>query len=65
MISSIYIFFKEFNVENNVHWILMFLCIIGICIAFYGKHKAQEYVKNNINLELIINDTLVVKKVTL
>tara|TARA_R100001510_G_scaffold42679_1_gene39083 strand:+ start:606 stop:803 length:198 start_codon:yes stop_codon:yes gene_type:complete len=62
MIYSIRKFLKDFDVEENIHWIIMSIALLGICFALFGKYKAQEYLKNNPDTKYILEDSLSIKK---
>lgn len=55
-------FFDELDFEENVHWFIMFLAVLGICGGLYGKYKAQEFVNSNPELQEIMQDSLIIKK---
>ena len=64
MIGKIQKFYREFDVEENIHWIIMGLAVLGICFALYGKYKAQEFIKNDPNTKYILQDSTEIQKDT-
>mgnify|MGYP003108437333 FL=1 len=65
MIDTIKKYFEEFDVEDNIHWIIMAIAVLGICIALIGKYKAQEYVKNNAEINQLLDESATLKNDTL
>lgn len=55
-------FFDELDFEENVHWFIMFLAVLGICGGLYGKYKAQEFINNNPEPQEIVEDSLLLQK---
>ena len=55
-------FFEELDFEENVHWFIMFLAVLGICFGLYGKYKAQEFINNNPEAKEIVEDSLLLQK---
>tara|TARA_R100000005_G_C4982321_1_gene191736 strand:- start:1233 stop:1421 length:189 start_codon:yes stop_codon:yes gene_type:complete len=53
-------FFDELDFEENVHWFIMFLAVLGICGGLYGKYKAGEF--NNPEPQEIVEDSLLLQK---
>lgn len=55
-------FFDELDFEENVHWIIMFIALLGIGFGFYGKYKAKEFINNDPDSNIILEDSLITKK---
>lgn len=53
-------YFKDFDFEENVHWMIMFLAVVIICFALYGKYKAGEFNSNENNS--LVEDSVIVQK---
>ena len=55
-------FFDELDFEENVHWFIMFIALLGIGFGFYGKYKTQEFINNDPDSNIILEDSLITKK---
>ena len=65
MINKVFKFCKEFDLKENIHFVIMTLALLGICLALYGKYQTQEFIKNDHNTKYFIKDSLSIKKDTL
>ena len=60
MIDKIIKFFGDLDFQENVHWFIMFLAVLGICGGLYGKYKTGGF--NNTQPQEIMQDSLIIKK---